>query len=55
MRLNPAVVSALYSTAVLLGQVYADLVDDALESSSTSVGGSTTSSIVERPTFTVRN
>ena len=44
MRFNPALASALYSSALFLGQVHADDVD-ASESS--------TSSPVEKPTFTV--
>lgn len=51
MRLNPVLASALYS-AVLLGQAYANEVEDVEESSTTSAE-SATSSVIEKPTFTV--
>ena len=53
MRLNHVLTSALYSSAVFLGESHADEVDDAAESSTT-LAESATSSILERPTFTVR-
>lgn len=52
MRLTPALLSALYSSAALLGQVRAD--EEAEDVSSTSVAESSTSSSIEKPTFTVR-
>lgn len=53
MRFNPVLASALCS-ALWLGQSYADEFDDAAaaESSTTSTE-SATSSVVEKPTFTV--
>lgn len=51
MRLNPVLASALYST-LLLGQAYANEVEDVEESSTTSAE-SATSSVIEKPTFTV--
>ena len=53
MRVNGALAAALYSSATLLGQVRAADNDDAVESSST-VAESSTTSAIERPTFTVR-
>ena len=54
MRFNAALVSALYSSAALVGSVRAADADvDADESSSTVIEESTTSSVVEKPTFTV--
>ncbi|CAF9921945.1 MAG: hypothetical protein HETSPECPRED_004679 [Heterodermia speciosa] len=53
MRLTPALLSALYSSAALLGQVRAD--EEAEDVSSTSVAESSTSSSIEKPTFTPSN
>ena len=53
MRVNGALVAALYSSASLLGQIRAAEDDDVVEPSS-SVAESSTSSVIERPTFTVR-
>lgn len=53
MRLNEVLATALYSSAALLGQVQAQDSEDVIESSSTDVETSTTSAI-ERPTFTVK-
>lgn len=50
MRVNGALAAALYSTATLLGQVRAQDADDA---SSTAVTESSTTSEIEKPTFTV--
>ncbi|KAL9633611.1 MAG: hypothetical protein Q9164_004599 [Protoblastenia rupestris] len=50
MRFNGAVATALYSSAVLLGHVRAEDVED--ESSSTTIEEATTTSTVARPTFT---
>lgn len=52
MRVNAAILSALCSSAALLGQVRADDDDDAAGSTSTSVTESSTSSALEKPTFT---
>ena len=54
MRLNGALATALYSSALLLGSVRADDSEDA-DSSSTTVEDATTTSVVEKPTFTVSN
>lgn len=54
MRINAAILSALCSSAALLGQVRADD-DDAAGSTSTSVTESSTSSALEKPTFTPSN
>lgn len=51
MRVNAALLSVLYSSATLLGAVRAD--DDVTDPSSSSVAESSTSSPVEKPTFTV--
>lgn len=53
MRLNEVLATALYSSAVLLGQVRAQDSEDEIDASSTEVDTSTTSAI-ERPTFTVK-
>ena len=53
MRFDAVLASALYSSALFLGQVHADDAEDTLESSSTSAVESSTSSAVEKPTFTV--
>ena len=53
MRINGALLSTLYSSAALLGHVQAE--DDAADASSTSVVESSTSSAIEKPTFTVRS
>jgi hypothetical protein len=52
MRLYPVFTSALYTSAVLLGEAYANIAEDIVESA-TSIAESATSSVVERPTFTV--
>lgn len=52
MRFDSVLASALYSSALFLGQVYADELD-ASDSSPTSLAGSSASSPVEKPTFTV--
>ena len=52
MRFNAAVATALYSFAVLLGQVRAEDVEDE-SSSPTTVEDATTTSVIEKPTFTV--
>ena len=54
MRVNAVLATALYSSAALLGQVRADDTDDAAESSSTSIEETSTTSAIEKPTFTVR-
>ena len=54
MRVNAVLATALYSSAALLGQVRADDIDDALESSSPSVEETSITSAIEKPTFTVR-
>ena len=54
MRVNAVLATALYSSAALLGQVRADDTDDTLESSSPSVEETSTTSVIEKPTFTVR-
>lgn len=54
MRVNAVLATALYSSAALLGQVRADDNDDAVESSSTSIEETSTTSAIEKPTFTVR-
>ena len=54
MRLNEVLATALYSSAAILGNVRAEDADDAADSSSTSVAESSTSSVVEKPNFTVR-
>ena len=53
MRVNAVLATALYSSAALLGHARADDTDDALESSSTSVEETSTTSVIEKPTFTV--
>ncbi len=53
MRLNEVLATALYSSAALLGQVGAQEDDEGIGSSSTEIETSTTSPI-ERPTFTVK-
>lgn len=55
MRVNAVLAAALYTSATLLGQVRADDNDDPLESSSPSVEESSTTSAIEKPTFTVRD
>lgn len=50
MRLNAALAAALCSSATLLGQVQAQDADDV----STAVTESSTTSEIEKPTFTVR-
>lgn len=52
MRVNAVLATALYSSAALLGQVRADDTDDAVESSSTSIEETSTTSAIEKPTFT---
>lgn len=52
MRLHPIFTSALYTSAVLLGEAYADIAEEIVESA-TSIAESATSSVAERPTFTV--
>jgi len=52
MRLNVALATTLYSSALLLGSVRAEDVEEA-ESSSTTVAESSTTSVIEKPTFTV--
>lgn len=52
MRFNEAVATALYSSAILLGNVRADDAED-VDSSSTTIEEATTTSILEKPTFTV--
>lgn len=54
MRVNAVLATAIYSSAALLGQVRADDTDDALESSSLPVEETSTTSAIEKPTFTVR-
>ena len=54
MRVNGAVATALYSSAVLLGSVGADDAEE-VESSTTTIEEATTTSILEKPTFTVSN
>ena len=51
MRVHAALLSALYSSAVFIGQTRAD--DDTEDASSSSVSESTTTSQIEKPTFTV--
>lgn len=51
MRFDSVLASALYSSALLLGQVHADELDES-DSSPTSLAGSSASSPVEKPTFT---
>ena len=55
MRLNQVLCSALYSSAALLGQARANEVelDEVEDATPTSLAESTTSSAVEKPTFTV--
>ena len=55
MRFDAVLASALYSSALFYGQVRADEVEDAAESSTTSVVESSTSTAIEKPTFTVCN
>ena len=55
MRVNAVLATALYSSAALLGQVRADDTDDSLESSTPVVEETSTTSAIEKPTFTVRN
>ena len=55
MRVNAVILSALYSSATFLGQARAEDDDAAADSTSTSVTESSTSSALERPTFTVSN
>lgn len=52
MRFSGAVATALYSSALLLGNVRADDVEE-VDSSSTTIEEATTTSILEKPTFTV--
>ena len=52
MRLNGAVAAGIYSSALLFGRTWADDADEA-ESSSTIIEEVTTSSAIEKPTFTV--
>ena len=52
MRVNGAVATALYSSALLLGNVRADDAEEA-DSAATTIEEATTTSILERPTFTV--
>lgn len=54
MRVNAVLATALYSSAALLGQVRADDTDDAVESPSASVEETSSTSVIEKPTFTVR-
>ncbi|KAG8526987.1 uncharacterized protein KY384_008416 [Bacidia gigantensis] len=51
MRLNGALAAGLYSSALLIGNAWADDAEEP-ESSSTTVEETTTSSVIERPTFT---
>ena len=51
MRLNAVLLSSLYSAAALFGQVRAE--DEAADASTASVVESSTSSAIEKPTFTV--
>lgn len=55
MRLNQVLVSALYSSAALLGQAQANEVefDEVEDATPASVAESATSSTIEKPTFTV--
>lgn len=55
MRLHPILSSALYTGAILVGKAHGDIVGDVVEDieSATSIVGSVTSSVAERPTFTV--
>lgn len=55
MRVNAVLATALYSSAALLGQVRADDTDDAVESSTTSIEETSTTSAIKKPTFTVRD
>lgn len=57
MRLNQVLLSALYSSAALLGQARANEVefDEVEDATTTSVAESSTASPVEKPTFTVGN
>ena len=52
MHLNAVLVTALFSSAALLGQAHAD--DEAVEPTSTAVAESSATAPVEKPTFTVR-
>ena len=51
MRLNGVFATALCSSAALLGQVRAEESEDA---STTTIAESSTTSVIEKPTFTVR-
>lgn len=51
MRVNGVLATALYSSAALLGQVRAEEFEEA---STTTVAESSTTSEIEKPTFTVR-
>lgn len=55
MRVNAVLATALYSSAALLGQVRADDTDDAVESSTTSIEETSTTSAIKKPIFTVRD
>ena len=52
MRINSALATALYSSALLLGSVRAEDAEK-VDSSTTAVEEATTTSVVEKPTFTV--
>ena len=52
MRVNGAVATALYSSALLLGNVRADDAEEA-DAAATTIEEATTTSILEKPTFTV--
>lgn len=51
MRFYPVLSSALYTSAILLGKAYGDVVEEV--ESATSIVESAASSVAERPTFTV--
>ena len=53
MRLNGAAATALYSSALLLGNTWAEDTEEP-ESSTSTVIETTTTSVIERPSFTVR-
>lgn len=53
MRFDAVVASALYSSAVLIGQVRADDPEDVVGSVSASTAESSTTTVIAKPSFTV--